>query len=205
MSMLGAYIVAAIVGGGLILFSALAGMESHGDIGGGDFGHGGDVGHDAGVNHEVGHNHDSSAGTGALWLPFLTLRFWTYAVGTFGLIGLLLSLTKVSTEPLTMVVSVATGILMGTIAALLVRMLSRNENSSSVSDQDFLGALAKVSVPIGALPGKVRTSVKGDIIDMVAVGENGEKFQQGEEVMIVGMEGNSARVVRKDDYLGESS
>lgn len=199
--MLGAYIVAAIVGGGLILFSALAGMGAHADVGG-DMSH--DVGgHDAGHSHDGGH--DSDHDTGAVWLPFLSLRFWTYAVGTFGLIGTILSLTKASIEPMTLIIAASTGVFMGTVAAYLVRFLSRTESTSSVGDKDFLGAIAKVSVPIGALPGKVRTTVKGDIIDMVALGENGETFGQGEEVMIVGIEGNSARVVRKADYFEENS
>ena len=102
-----------------------------------------------------------------------------------------------------MVIAIATGVLMGTVAACLVRYLSKTANTSSVGHEDFLGALARVSVRIGELPGKIRTSVKGDIIDIVALGENGESFEQGEEVMIVGMEGSNARVVRKADYLGE--
>ena len=119
------------------------------------------------------------------------------------MIGLVLTLTKVSVEPITVGIAIGTGVLMGSIAAYFVRFLTKTENTSSVGDHDFLGALAKVSVRIGELPGKIRTSVKGDIIDMVALGEHGETFEQGEEVMIVGMEGNDARVVRKADYLGE--
>jgi hypothetical protein len=49
----------------------------------------------------------------------------------------------------------------------------------------------------------VRTSVRGDIIDFVALSEAGESFAPGDEVMIVGIEGDKARVARKQDFLGE--
>lgn len=197
--MLAAYIVAAIVGGGMIAFSALAGAEAHHDIGG-DVG-----GPDAHIGHDADHGHDSheSGDSGSLWLPFLSLRFWTYLIGTFGLMGLVLTLSKASPEPMTGIISGACGLVMGTFAAGLVRYLSKSEQSAAVSDADFVGALGKVTVGIHALPGKVRTSVKGDVIDVLALGENGEQFEQGEEVMIVGFEGQTAKVVRKDDYLGE--
>lgn len=197
--MLAAYIVAAIVGGGMIAFSALAGAEAHHDVGGDMGGHDAHVGHDA----DQGHDSHDQGDSGSLWLPFLSLRFWTYLVGTFGLMGLVLTLCKASAEPATAVISGVCGLVMGTFAAGLVRYLSKNEHSANVSDEDFMGALGKVTVGISALPGKVRTSVKGDVIDVIALGENGEQFAQGEEVMIVGFEGQTARVVRKDDYLGE--
>lgn len=191
--MLAAYIVAAIVGGGMIAFSALAGAEAHHDVGGDLGGHDADHGNDS-------HEHGDGA---SLWLPFLSLRFWTYLIGTFGLMGLVLTLSKASPEPMTSIISGVSGLVMGTFAAGIVRYLSKNENSANVSDEDFMGALGKVTVGISALPGKVRTSVKGDVIDVIALGENGEQFAQGEEVMIVGFEGQTAKVVRKDDYLGE--
>lgn len=209
--MLAAYIVAAIVGGGMIVFSALAGLGAHADVGGdlghdvggghGSVDHGAAGGHD--VSHDAEHGHDTDHGTGALWLPFFSIRFWTYAVGTFGLIGSVLSLTRVSIEPITLAISATAGLLMGTLAAWIVRYLNKAEYSSTATEDDFLGALAQVTVPIGELPGKVRTSVRGDIIDFVALSDPGEQFAPGEEVMIVGIEGDKARVARKKDFLGE--
>jgi len=207
--MLAAYIVAAIVGGGMIVFSALAGLGAHADVGGG-FGHDVDTGH-SGFDHDASGSHDASHDSdhshenheGAAWLPFFSIRFWTYTVGTFGLIGTILSLTKVSVEPLTLVIAIAAGLVMGTTAAYIVRSLMKAEHATASSQEDFLGALAQVTVPIGELPGKVRTSVRGDIIDFVALSEPGETFAPGEEVMIVGLEGDKARVARKTDFLGD--
>lgn len=190
--MLAAYVVAAIVAGGLIVFSAIAGMEGHASIG------------DVGSHDAPGHTHGEGADSaGSVWLQFLTLRFWTYAIGAFGLIGLVLTLRKASVEPLTMTIAGGTGLVVGTISAWFYRFLSKSEHSSSIGGNDFLGAIGKVTVAIGAEPGKVRTSIKGEIIDMVAVGHTGEPFVAGEEVIIVGLDGNNAQVARKGDFLGE--
>lgn len=200
--MLAAYIVAAIVGGGLILISALAGLGAHADMGGGDFAHDTGLSHDA--SHDADHGDAGATGSGALWLPFFSLRFWTYAVGTFGLLGTLLTFSRVSQEPLTLTVSSVSALVTGTIAALAVRALSKMERSSTASETDFQGAVGKVTVPIrGSLPGKVRTSVRGDLIDLVAVSHDGAEIAQGEEVIVVEIEGNQARVARQKEFLGE--
>ncbi|MBL8065458.1 MAG: hypothetical protein JNM34_06315 [Chthonomonadaceae bacterium] len=191
--MLAVYLFGAILGGGLIVFSALAGMSSHAEVGG----HGLDHSTDNGAGHGSDH------GTGAAWLPFLSLRFWIYAVGAFGLTGAGLTFFKASQEPATLVIATVAGLLMGFSAATIVRLLSRAESTSGLLENDFLGAIAKVSVQIGTLPGKVRTSIKGEIIDLVASCKDGESFSIGDEVMIVDVEGNSVTVARQADFLGE--
>ena len=195
--MLAVYLFGAILGGGLIVFSALAGMSSHSDVGG----HGLDHSSDHSSDHVAGHG--SVHGTGAAWLPFFSLRFWIYAVGAFGLTGAGLTFFKASQEPATLVIATVAGLLMGFSAATIVRLLSRAESTSGLLENDFLGAIAKVSVPIGTLPGKVRTSIKGEIIDLVASCNDGESFSIGDEVMIVDVEGNSVTVARQADFLGE--
>lgn len=190
--MLGVYIAAAIIGGGLIAFSALAGIGSHADIGG-DLGHG-TAGHD-----HSGHDQNSEN----TWIPLLSLRFWTYCIGAFGLLGLLLSLTKVAQEPFVLIISSCTGLTMGLLASLVVKFLSNKEATSSISEGDFTGVLAKVTVPIRELPGKVRATIKGELIDLTALGQDGQQFEQGEEVLIIELNGNNATVARQSDFMGE--
>ncbi|MBS1713587.1 MAG: NfeD family protein [Armatimonadetes bacterium] len=206
--MLAAYIVAAIVGVGLIVFSALEGLGANAEIGGGDLANDVDASHGPIEAHDAGGHADydplGESAEGAVWLPFLSVRFWTYAVGTFGLLGTLLTLANVSREPLTAIVAVGTALLTGTIAAVAVRALSKMERTSSASETDFLGVAGKVTVPIrGSLPGKVRTSVKGDLIDLVAVSDDGGEILQGEEVVVIEIDGRQARVSRCTDILGE--
>ncbi len=200
--MFAAYIVAAIVGGGLILFAAFAGLGSHADVSHGD------IGHEAGPQHleaqDSDHGSDGDQGAGAVWLPFFSIRFWTYTIATFGLVGSILTLTRVCPEPLTLVISVCSGVFMGVLAAFIVRILGLAARTSEAAETDFMGAMAKVTVAIrDGLPGKVRTTVRGDIIDLVALSDSGGTIEQGQEVMIVGIEGDKARVALQSEYLGE--
>jgi membrane protein implicated in regulation of membrane protease activity len=70
--------------------------------------------------------------------------------------------------------------------------------------QDLLGKEAKLLV--GVKPsqlGKIRFEVKGEIIDMIAVAEDDSVIETGEQVLIVGVEGNQARVARRRDIFEE--
>ena len=207
--MLALYLVAAIVGGGLVLFSALGGL-AHGGM---DPGGGIDADHDLGgadvhvsdaelapsVDHDAGAD---TAPAAEFWIPFTSLRFWTYLAAVFGVTGLALTLFAKTGEPFTMVVSIVTGLVMGLAASGIVHWIAKNESQSAISEQDFLGAEAKVLVPVrGRLPGKVRLQVKGSTVDLVAIAEDGREIEAGDEVLVVGFEGNNARVARKEDYL----
>lgn len=202
--MLAAYIVAAIVGGGMIVFSALAGLGAHGDIShdlGTDASH--DVSHDASHDSGDGHHHVDD-GAGAFWLLFFSLRFWIYAVGAFGTLGVVLTVTRALAEPMTLTVSAIGGLLMGLFTAGTVRWLTRSELQSTVSTVDFQGALARVTVAIGeGQPGKVRTTVKGDIIDLMAIGLDGGAIPRETEVVIVDMQGDKAVVAPSTEILKE--
>lgn len=201
--------VAAIIGGGLVLFSALGGL-AHGGLeadGGIDADHdvGGADAETSGTELAPAADHGAGAAgapAAEFWIPFTSLRFWTYLCAVFGVTGLALTLFAKTGEPFTMVVSIVTGLLMGLAASGIVHWIAKNESQSAISEQDFLGAEAKVLVPVrGRLPGKVRLQVKGSTVDLVAVAENEREMEAGEEVLVVGFEGNNARVARKEDYL----
>ncbi len=212
--MLALYAFTLIVGGGLVLFSALGGAMGHGDVSAA-----GDVPHDLGGHDGPGHSeaamHNTDAqgpghdlreglsGAGTLWLPFLSFRFWTYALATFGAIGLALTLLKAAAEPMAGLIAAGAGLGLGWVAAYAVQALSRPDSNSAAAQEDFLGALGRMTVATRAgAPGKVRTTVKGDVIDMVAQSEDGTDIAAGDEVLIVGFEGDRVRVARKDQFLG---
>lgn len=204
------YLVTAIVGGGLIVLSAIGGMGHH-DLGDGVGDHGlGDhnVGHDASGDSDshLGSDtdHADSPSGSDFWLPFFSLRFWTYAAGIFGLFGLLGTFTKIATEPTLAMVAGATGLTMGSIAAYAMRWAKLNEVNSSVSEREMAGVTGKVLVaPRHGEPGKVRIYAKGESIDLLAVPMDGAEIEPGEEVVVVGMEGQRAMVARFKDYVGE--
>lgn len=196
--MLAVYIVAAIVGGGLIVLSALGGL-GHGtgldDVGG----HGASFE----AQHDVDTGHDLAAPSDA-WLPFLSLRFWTYFMGGFGGLGLLLTVLGMTREPATAALSAGMGLALGLTVAWGMRALQRMTMDNTVLSDDFLGKEAKVLVASrGSQPGKVRLSIKGDLIDMLARSESGHELEPGESVVVVAIDGNEARVERLRDVLGE--
>lgn len=197
--MLTVYIFCAVIGGGLILLSAFgAGDHEHG--GDADLGHDTDLGHDAEAGHEGGHDgiHDGP------WIPFLSLRFWTYFIGIFGLTGLLLTLTRQSVEPATALLAAGTGFCSGLVAAALVRWLSTHEADSTARDSDLLGLRAKVTVSIRDQQiGRIRTTVKGELLDILATAEEPKALPEGSEVVIVGMENGRATVMPLDLLLEE--
>ncbi|MEW5884393.1 MAG: NfeD family protein [Armatimonadota bacterium] len=185
------YAVMALVGGGLVLLSAFAGHDHHVD-------HSGDLDlsadHDAHI--EVAHHGDVPASD--VWIAFLSLRFWTYFATIAGLLGLLLTLFTELSSTLIAATSFTTGFLGGLFVALTVRFLQRSEGGSSVGVEDLIGVDARVVVTIHpGEEGKVRCSVRGETIDMLAVFDGEHTIPAGSDVMVVSIEGSRARVEPK--------
>lgn len=188
--MVAIYIVATVVGGALIVLS-LFGHGDHGADASGDVG-----GHDGSIDL---HQDDGGYHGEEAWLPFLSVRFWTYFALTFGACGLLLTYVAQTREPLTAIYASIPGLITGLGVAFAVRLLRRQEVDSSIGEKDLLGVLAKVSVPIreGQL-GRVRCTVKGEIIDLIAKGHQPLSMEAGTDVAIVEMDNGTAIVVPRD-------
>lgn len=197
--MLTLYIVTAIVGGAMVLISALAG------------------GHDADTEHEISHDadvhvdadsdagseHDHGGDHAGPWLPFFSLRFWTYLAAAFGLTGVLLTWLTDAPQPTVLAWSVALGLVVGLAVSYLMFVLRRIGADSSISTSDMLGIEARVTVPIrGALMGRVRCNVKGENLDVFATADSDRVFEEGQSVVIVEMNGDKARVVSREDVFG---
>jgi len=195
--MLTVYIVAAIIGGGLILMSAL--FDS-GDHGGGD--HDFNADHDASLHVD----HDTPGGFGdiAQWIPFFSLRFWTYALAMFGAVGWASTAFTNTAQATVLVGSIISGFVLGTIVATTMRIMTRASSDSSVRTEDLLGAQGKVTVPVHAsTDGKIRLMLKGDSIDFLALSNDDRSLQPGEEVVVVAVENDRLRVIPKTDLLQE--
>lgn len=189
------YLVTAIVGGVLVVLSAFGHGRDDGHLEhDGDVGHGfeasgdhGDAGHD--VPHEV-------------WLPFLSLRFWTYFSAAFGAIGLLLTQFSLASHTAALLWALAGGVGAGLGVAYSVRALRRSEASSAIREQDLLGAEARMLVGSrDSLPGKARLSIRGEDIDLVAISHTGSDIAVGETVYVLSIENNTARVARREEIL----
>ncbi len=159
--------------------------------------------HDGDVSHEVdGHGDADHHGDGesAMWLPFLSLRFWTYGLMVFGLCGWLLTIEGSSLAATVLVISISAGLVMGTGVSLLMRTLKKMQVDSNTKTSDMLGMNGLVTVPIRTnAEGKIRASVKGDLLDFLARSNDDREFSAGEEVVIVAVEGDRVRVIAKEE------
>jgi hypothetical protein len=179
--MLTAYAICLCLGGVFVVSSAL-------------MGHGHD--HSGGLDHGADHvDHGGDSGSG-LWLPFLSLRFWTYGLAFFGLTGTSLEGLGASSGSHAFAVSAGVGLFCGTTAALVIRKLSRREVSSLPTALSYVGQQAEVLLDVGpALPGRVRLSVRGSMVDVPAATDGAELFARGQTVLILDVtEDGTARV-----------
>lgn len=182
--MLIAYIVSMIVGGALVVMSAITGHGHHEA----SFDHGGDADHGGG-------DHDT-------WIPFLSLRFWMYGLTAFGLSGILLLFLAKQSVAASVPWSIGTGLICGLIVSYITRLAMKSEADSSAKTQDMLGKSANVLVPIRpGLPGKVRFSVKGEWIELLALPQENESIEANEEVIILNIERDRAYVMKKSALM----
>lgn len=192
--MLALYIVTSIVAGALIVLSAVLGHS--------DSGSDHEVSHDTdhGAEHGADHGHDFDHGA---WLPFLSVRFWTYALATFGIVGLLFTIFNLAGATTTAIVASGVGLAMGFAVSGMMRLIRKMTAGDGTNDAEMLGMSAKLLVPIREnQPGKIRTTIRGELIDMLAFSDAGTPIETGEEVIILAIENDRARVAKRDDVLG---
>ncbi len=204
--MLLAYIVSAVVAGVLVVLSLLGVDHAGGDA---DV----SVDHEFQLGHDLVEGHDMASGHVAAreaangrWMPFLSLRFWTYLFAGFGTSGLLLTVLAKTPEPVAAIVAALVGLACGFVVSWVMRLLRITESSSSAKQQDMLGKEAEVLVTIrGTTPGRIRLSVKGDLIDFLAVAPDGETIEPGASVVVLEVEGDRANVARRESVLGDDT
>lgn len=193
-----AYLFAFGLGGVLLLGSIFIGDKDADASGGGEADAGGGGGGDAQAqhfDHGVGEGHGGVAG---LFTAFLSLRFWMFFLAFFGLTGLVLDGLDLVEEPtVALVAAIAMGLLTGYGTVLVFRRLSRSETSTAASSADYVGRSGRVLVGFaaGAL-GKVRLTLKGTTVDVLATTEDERAFQAGEDALVIAMNDTTAVVAR---------
>jgi hypothetical protein len=179
---LAVYIGCLVFGGILLAASAVGGHQ--GDSGG----------HDTGNGH--GHDHGAGDGGHALpvaLLPFLGLRFWTFALAFFGLTGALLTATGAAPVVITALLAGGTGVSTGYAAARLVGALMQRPVGLLAATP--VGREGKLLLPVDkSQPGKIRVSVGGVDTDLVAYTDSESRMSAGTRALIVGMRNNAAVV-----------
>jgi hypothetical protein len=189
------YLFAFGLGGVLLLGSIVIGDKDTGGDGG-DSGDGGDASTQAQhFDHGVGEGHGALAG---LFTAFLSLRFWMFFLAFFGLTGLVLDgLDLVESPTIALVAAIGMGILTGQGTVAVFRNLAHSETSTAASSADYIGRSGRVMV--GFAPGdlgKVRLTLKGTTVDVLATTEEERGFTSGEEALVIAMNDTTAVVAR---------
>jgi membrane protein implicated in regulation of membrane protease activity len=192
-----------IIGGTFVFLSAVGGLD------GADFATDFDVEVDAETDTEFD---DVDVGTHAgqidlpkrfrkgRWVPFLSLRFWTFALCFFGLTGLLVTLVQPGIASwLVAVLAVLMGFLCGTATAVILRSLGRNQVNSLTRPEALAGQIGTVDIPFNAdSRGKVSLQIGGSTVGFFAFTQENQEFRQGDSVLVVGLENNKLWVVSID-------
>jgi membrane protein implicated in regulation of membrane protease activity len=149
--------------------------------------------HDFSGGHDVSPEHGDADGalSGAAAL-FLSMRFWTFALMAFGLVGSALHYLELCNWIVCLVLASGSGLGSGLLAAWVFKNLTKGVTSSE-SNTDAVGQVARVLVPVSKEhPGKVRIKLKGKVVDMVATTD--AEVLEGDEVLVVEMRDTSAHV-----------
>lgn len=194
------YVGSLIVGGGLLGTSMLLG--GHGHEAEADFDHD----HDVSGDHDHDHGHHGPDMAGALWMPILSLRFWTFFCAFFGLTGTLLDGLGLAPLYAALGVSVGMGFLCGYTTSALIRALKTKQVDSGIDpERDYVGKSGDVLQDVApGDPGLVRLHVKGVLVDVEAlVDPDGPCLKRGEKVIVLGLaEGKRLRVAAFDTGEG---
>ena len=144
----------------------------------------GSMGGDVHAEHDMPSHHE--------WLgklPFLSLRFWTWAATFFGLTGLVLSLTGTSAT-MALLLAVAAGAGIGWGASFVFSKLTKTEVGVLPEASSHIGCEGRLLLPLP--PGqrsKVRLRVGGTDVDLVAESDGLQALQAGASVWVVGLRG----------------
>jgi len=131
-----------------------------------------------------------------IWLPFLSMRFWTFGSATFGLIGLLMTLLGV-VEPITGVVAGVASAGVGTLAAWFFKQLKKDRVSAGVGLAQYVGNEAVILLPVrpGGV-GKIRIRTSAGSLEIPASTHDEHPIGVGERVIIAGVDGGVGDVSR---------
>jgi len=208
------YWVCLIVGGGLLVISALSGTDSGADADAGSA-LDSDISTDihaevdsdgalhAGTDTDVGTDlaHAAHGGHAALSTWF-SIRFMVFFMAVFGALGVILTHLTRTGLGWSLAIAVGGGLVAGQAVHQLLRALRRTSGDSTPQPEDYVNKLARVTV--GVVPphkGEVALNVRGGerYVPAVAV-RSDAKFEVGEQVVVVAYRGGLAEVVSRAQH-----
>jgi hypothetical protein len=170
--MLLAYVVALILGGGILVVQLFSGVD-----------HGVDAGHDFDSHHPM-------QGPG-----LLSTRAVIFGLLAFGLVGAGLTALRLAPAALIFALALAAGTAGGLIAGLTLQTLGHPDVAGGGSFEDARGQTARVLVACAREQrGKIRVPLKGHLVDMLATTDEAH-IPAGVSVRIVDVRDEVAHVV----------
>jgi membrane protein implicated in regulation of membrane protease activity len=165
------YVLALVVGGGLMLVQAVSG--GHDTI---------DVGHSLDIQHHGG-------GPGVL-----SIRFFIYGLFAFGFVGAALQILRITGRWPALLLALASGVGAGLAAGFTFARIGSPSASGAASLHEARGQRARVLLPCTKeRPGKVRLELGGQEVDMMAT-TSGPPIPAGAEVVVVEVREDVAHV-----------
>ncbi|HEU0092870.1 MAG TPA: hypothetical protein VFS78_12195 [Vicinamibacteria bacterium] len=156
------YVLALVVGGGLMLVQAVSG--GHDTI---------DAGHALDIQHHGG-------GPGVL-----SIRSFIYGLFTFGFVGAALHILRITGHGPALLLALASGVGGGLAAGLTFARLGSPSASGAASLHEAKGRQARVLLPCTKeRPGKIRLELGGQEVDMTAT-TGGPPIPAGALVVVV--------------------
>lgn len=187
--MLTLYLIALMLGGTLVMATLVLGDHGDGDLATDlDIDMDVDVDIDVDVDADVDADADAVGAPDAVmsWLPYASMRFWTFFLAFFGLTGSVLAgLGLMANTIAVAVISVVVGYVSGFSVVKALRNLRETSADSSVSETDYLGATGTVMVAISRdQMGKVRLALKGRDVELLARTEDETALDAKQPVMV---------------------
>ncbi len=197
------YVIALIIGGGLLVVSTIfggdgdVGLDADVDV---DF----DVDVDLDVDVDVGDvdlGHAAHA-SGLSLASWFSMQFVVFFVAAFGLIGTVLSLTSSTASSSVLIWSLVGGLLIGQGAHQTMAAIRRGSGNSQASRGDYVNKLARVTLAIEPPKrGEVALQVRGRERFVPARSKrDDDRFATGDNVVITAFNSGTAEVVSKAEY-----
>jgi len=195
------YVVALIVGGGLIFVSTVLGSHGTTDV------HA-DLATDGGLDHDMGGDaHDGtdvgeSSGHPLSLATWFSMQFAVYFLAIFGLIGTALTYVAQAEPSTVFASSVIGGFVVGQVVHQVLRALKRSSVQGDLTAEDYVGQVARVSVALdGTHRGEVALASRNGERFLAALARRGDdRFKVGDHVVVVGFVNGVAEVVSQKEH-----
>jgi membrane protein implicated in regulation of membrane protease activity len=130
----------------------------------------------------------------------LSLRFWMYLLTFGGITGVLLRLLAHTGEPMTALISLAVGAVVGLLSKLLFRKLAAPGPTGMVHTDSLVGRSGAVLIPFDrGATGKIRVQINDRTVDLLATTDDPTLSSRDEVLIVEVRDGTTAHVTRSPE------